>query len=500
MLLAAVFLSLSGCTYNVRLVDSIAPAPGEDGINGVATDEDRAFYCKGTTFYILDASAEQRKPVLAASLELPEKATARAVSGNLVFLLGWYGSGLMIIDVSDTAAPRMVGRYAPVGYDSVEGAIAIVGTTVYIASNETISAVDVSSPDAPALLNSIKVSPVPFDMAGAGMRLLGTCGFDGLYIADVADPKTPVVAGTCKTGSYARGIAVQDSTAYVAAGWGPGSGSFQIVDFSNPAQSALLSTMNTSWLAGDVAVAGSLAYVTDGKSGVRIVDISDPRSPCICGSYRAKNTTAIKVAASRLFAFVIINTGWQNGNRLDILEFHAGSRNIAFIIVLFSAALILLILLLWIRKHIRKPTPQCPAGDGAETPSPYSAPTVSLAAAGISGIIDLNGPAKTERSRIRKRLSALLAGIGETLLLEAVVMIAYGLIASFLGQYGIILSLVWVILFLLVTAGLPIGFCVRNGRKHRPYRAVGNILVLLPAILAALYLLLILAFTIEGVP
>ena len=501
LLFATAALCLTGCTYNVSHVDSIVPALGENGINGAVADESHAYYCKETSLYVLDISGKGRKPVLVSSLVLPEKATARAISGKLVFLLGWYGSGLMIVDVSDVAAPRMLGRYAPVGYDSVEDAIAVAGTSVYVGANGTVSVIDISVPSAPLLLNSVKVSAPLSDMAATGTRLLGACGFQGLYIVDASNPKEPVVAGTYQNGTHVRAVAVRDSTAYVASGWGPGSGRFQIVDFSEPARPALLSTLNTSWLAGDVAIAGSLAYVTDGKSGVRIVDISNPRSPRICGSYRTWDTSSLKVAASGSFAFVI-NAPWSRRvSQLDILEFRAYDRMVRLMVVFPLVILMLSVTVLLVRKRMRKSLPQDPVEHRTDLPSTsHIASMDSPAAANAPGAVGGEVSAHTESLRGLKRLLSILRGTGETLLVETITMIAYAVIAVLLGKRGIILSPLWICLFLVTVAGLSVVQCVRNGKRRRGPRAIGNILALLLAIPAALYILLVLAFAIEGVP
>ena len=91
---------------------------------------------------------------------------------------------------------------------------------------------------------------------------------------------SPSLLSTYNT-PYANDVTVSGRYAYVAAG---GSG-LQIIDISNPSSPTLIGTYNTPNFAYDVTVSGNYAFVADGTSGLQIIDISNPSSPTLTGSY-----------------------------------------------------------------------------------------------------------------------------------------------------------------------------------------------------------------------
>jgi len=83
-------------------------------------------------------------------------------------------------------------------------------------------------------------------------------------------------------GGPCEAVYVQGNYAYIGQG-----AHLAVVDISNPSRPIsvgriLLPDIDIVW---GVFVSGSLAYVADGTSGLKIVDISDPSSPQLRGSY-----------------------------------------------------------------------------------------------------------------------------------------------------------------------------------------------------------------------
>jgi len=92
---------------------------------------------------------------------------------------------------------------------------------------------------------------------------------------------SPILVGTYKTPSYALGVFVSGSYAYVA-DWGSG---LQIINVSNPASPTLAGSYDTPDYAEGVFVSGSYAYVADWGSGLQIINVSNPASPTLAGAY-----------------------------------------------------------------------------------------------------------------------------------------------------------------------------------------------------------------------
>jgi hypothetical protein len=79
-----------------------------------------------------------------------------------------------------------------------------------------------------------------------------------------------------------------------------------IVDISNPSSPVLNGSYDTAGNACDVSVSGNYAYIADSNNGLTILDISNPSSPVLKGSY---NTTgyAQRVVVSGNYAYVAVD-------------------------------------------------------------------------------------------------------------------------------------------------------------------------------------------------
>ena len=106
-------------------------------------------------------------------------------------------------------------------------------------------------------------------------------------------------SGLLRHPSYAYGVAVSGSYAYVA----DYNSGLQIIDISNPASPSRVGSYDTPGYACGVAISGSYAYVADGGSGLQIIDISNPASPSLVGTYNTPDY-ARGVAISGSYAYV----------------------------------------------------------------------------------------------------------------------------------------------------------------------------------------------------
>ncbi|MDH7512422.1 MAG: hypothetical protein QHH14_05705 [Clostridiales bacterium] len=110
---------------------------------------------------------------------------------------------------------------------------------------------------------------------------LGYCAFlNGLVVLDLSDLKKPTLLSQLYLGGgYA--IAVRQKTAYVAAG----KEGLKIIDVSDPKSPLLKGGMDTNGEARDVALSKSYAFIADGAEGLVIIDISNPADPKTAGKW-----------------------------------------------------------------------------------------------------------------------------------------------------------------------------------------------------------------------
>jgi hypothetical protein len=120
----------------------------------------------------------------------------------------------------------------------------------------------------------------------------------------------PYTTGLVNTPRAALKIDLSGNYAYVA-DYPTG---LQVIDISNPASPTLVGSWDTPGTTLDVAVSGNYAYVADGQSGLQIIDISDPSSPTSAGSF---DTTgyAYGVQVEGSYAYVA-----DSGDGLQVID------------------------------------------------------------------------------------------------------------------------------------------------------------------------------------
>lgn len=235
------------------------------------------------------------------------------VSGNYAYLVSGI-RGMYVIDVSDPAKPVRVGVYSlPDGFVSdvkVSGEYAYVTwSRCYYSSrcDEKVYLVDISDPTNPV------ETGIHYDMTEAGtvleeayhyrpgmFRERATMGdytyvlYQGYYLK-ILDSNNP--DSSFSTGYRGEKIALANGYVYLHTGR-----SIQILDVSDPVNPTEIgvyelpggkapSTVNyipeaVNYIE-DAMIAGDYMYVATNRSGLRIVDISDARSPVEVGTYGA---------------------------------------------------------------------------------------------------------------------------------------------------------------------------------------------------------------------
>jgi hypothetical protein len=110
----------------------------------------------------------------------------------------------------------------------------------------------------------------------------------------------PTLVGSWDHLTYAYSLTIVGNYAYVA----DGRSGLQIIDISNPLTPTLKGNYDTSGFAYDVQVVGNSAYVADYDSGLQIIDISNPLTPTLKGNYDAPSSGAYGVQIVDNYAYV----------------------------------------------------------------------------------------------------------------------------------------------------------------------------------------------------
>ncbi|MBN2358504.1 MAG: hypothetical protein JXR83_03565, partial [Deltaproteobacteria bacterium] len=198
-----------------------------------------------------------------------------AVAGNYALLLV-YSGGLRVVDVSVPTSPAEVGFYNPASNNF--GAIAVSGTTVWVSMDETIDALDLTTPATPTLLGSYVHSRRPIAMAALG-NILYLVSYGELAVVDFTNPASPAkLTGSTLTGIDAEHLTLEGSRLYAQT-----TETCNVIDVATPSTPHLLATQTLPFAFGLGIPIGSYVVVANGPLGFSVWDFGDPAAPVRAG-------------------------------------------------------------------------------------------------------------------------------------------------------------------------------------------------------------------------
>jgi hypothetical protein len=246
--------------------------------------------------YLIDVQ-DPAAPTLAAAMDFEDVSLSGAsLAGGILYLAAMghpltpsdtVALGLVVVDISDTTAPSVLGRYdLPVR----AGSVVAVGTTAFVGDFEGgIHAVNLSDTSAPVSLGTNKDFGLVLGLAAFGSHYLVVIDGDphesgGFVVVDVSDPSSMVTLARLSTVGIPNGLAVGEHVAVVTT-WEPG---LCTIDLSLPSSPGILWNVKLEHPARQVSVDGSLAYVTTfdkdtGDGALEVWDLSDPTVPTPIG-------------------------------------------------------------------------------------------------------------------------------------------------------------------------------------------------------------------------
>lgn len=121
------------------------------------------------------------------------------VQGNFAYLAS--GTDMFIVDISNSAAPRMVGQYGPAPASIYSMAVSASGRLVYLGSGGQLRTLNVSNPAYPILVSSVptlgSVENITIEGDYAYLGISDRTGFSmgGVEIAELTNPVRPKRVG-----------------------------------------------------------------------------------------------------------------------------------------------------------------------------------------------------------------------------------------------------------------------------------------------------------------
>ncbi len=193
-----------------------------------------------------------------------------------------FGDGFKIFDVSDAAAPTLLGTLPGLnGYSiDVDAARGLACVTTY--PQGQLAVIDVSNPAQPRILSTTIVEDLS-DVRISGQYAV-CVSWNGLYIFDLADPAELVAVSVLAEIFLGRFVEVEGDRAYVQSqfcgGIGCG-GSVSIIDISDVRNPVMLGTTGSFFEPGRLAIADGtlvlpLLSLEGATGGLALLDVRDP--------------------------------------------------------------------------------------------------------------------------------------------------------------------------------------------------------------------------------
>jgi len=248
-------------------------------------------------FLILNVS-NPSSPTLRGWRDVLDHGRKLFVSGGRGFVTG-YEDRLHIFDVSDPIRPRTLSVYSEWVDD-----VYVAGNLAYLATFDGLQIADVTNPSSPTLRGQYATGDSMVWVSGDYAYLARN---HTLVILDIRDPANPISRSSypMPQGSTPSAVKVANGLAYVAChyvGGGPNKGGLQIVNVANPTSPTLRGSYAIPTMgAYDVFVQGGLAYMACGGAGLRILDVNNPSSPTLRGWCDISSAWGVSVAGGMAY-------------------------------------------------------------------------------------------------------------------------------------------------------------------------------------------------------
>ncbi len=266
-------LDYGAYVHQVGHLDMDVPGPGF-----VTTSSDYAYVTDDSGLVVVDVS-NSKAPEIVGSLHRAAGAQTTVVQGGYAYFTDAFG--LSVADVSDPRHPRNVGHANTRGR-----AIAVVvrDTLAYVAEIDGLDVLDCSNSTNPRIAASMDL-PELDDISVLGSTVYAL-SWDAIYSIDISDPMSPRVIGALAMAMPEKVVACHNYL-YVAdevAG-------LEILDVSKPSSPQIVGTLAIGG-AGWVAVSDTIACVSAGGK-TALVDVANPKTPQIIGYAESGGSTAV---------------------------------------------------------------------------------------------------------------------------------------------------------------------------------------------------------------
>lgn len=272
------------------------------------------FLGSGGGLFVLDVTVPTM-PVKLAELPTPGLVKSLECSGSFLYVAQGI-SGLAIYDVSDLSSPQLVSSFA---FSTDANSVRIEGDYAYVAAASAgLRILDISDPAFPQEVSSYTLAANAYDVDVANGRAYVTDqDYKAMDIYDVSNPLVPQLLGTYMAPDFVFGVRVSGNYAYIAANLA----GLLVVNVANPASPVLVGSFSSpvvppmapALTANDVFILGNRAFLADYNSGLYLLDVVVPSAPVELGYFNSFShgyaVPGLAVAGSNHYAYLATREG-----------------------------------------------------------------------------------------------------------------------------------------------------------------------------------------------
>jgi hypothetical protein len=208
--------------------------------------------------------------------------------------------GVRILDISDPINPRLIGTF-----DTAASRL-VLRDTLLFSCGKSLLILNITDPTAPRLVARIP-GQRNYGFAGCAFyeNLLVTAeDYAGMRVFDITDPANPVFKGRCDTIAQVNNVAIKYPYAFFSGGYG-----LLVFDISDPANPVWITYYYPPAYAEDLALKDNIAYLATEWYGIRAIDVSNPYEPQEIGYYITP-TWAEQICLDNNLIYVADEEGW----------------------------------------------------------------------------------------------------------------------------------------------------------------------------------------------
>ena len=256
-------------------------------------------YAGGPAGMIISNITDPLTAVVNHTINWPGPVTGVAAINGRVIVANSDG-GTVLVNTQDPSSAFLYNKYET-GYAYK---VTIDGNYAYIIGNGYLTIMDITAPASVTIVNSVHYSSPSIGITAVGGYAYIAAGSDGIVIIDVDPPATAFVVNYVSTTYYAEAVSVSGSYAYACINSSP-LGAISIINIDPPATALEIGTVPLTDTAYEIDISGNYAFVANETAGIAVLDITNPLSVSLVGSFPLSGTSLQGIDILYNYAFMV---------------------------------------------------------------------------------------------------------------------------------------------------------------------------------------------------